>query len=386
MTAPEVASPPTPVTRPAPRVLFIIYGLEPAGPELRLLEFARGFPPHVDVHVCVIGDSLTLLDEFRTAGAKMLLVPVRKPWTEWGQLRRVMDYVRRERIEIINSFDLKTLLVAAAVKLRFGRRVKLVHHLISLWDGLGARHQRVVRAAMRLADVILCNGYAVRDTLIGSRRMKARVEVVPNGVDLEYFRPVPAQRRSERSRLGFSDSDFVFGAVSNVRPVKNYELLLRTMQRLMKQYPHVRLVCVGGGPQLSEMQALAHTLGIGDRVTWTGQVTDIRPYVATFDAYVLTSLKEGCPNSLMQAMAMGVASATARVGEVDYLTDRGRCALVFDVQQPDECFAACAQLVSDDALRARLAAAGHERMRDAFAHARMLNDYITLFRESRGMR
>jgi hypothetical protein len=105
VTAPEVASAAEPATRSVPRVLFIIYGLEPAGPELRLLEFARGFPPHVDVHVCVIGDDLTLLDDFRNAGAKMLLVPVRKPWTEWRQLRQVIDYVRRERIEVVNSFD-----------------------------------------------------------------------------------------------------------------------------------------------------------------------------------------------------------------------------------------------------------------------------------------
>jgi L-malate glycosyltransferase len=235
---------------------------------------------------------------------------------------------------------------------------------------------------MRLADVVVCNGHAVRDTLIGARRMKARVTVVPNGVDVDHFRPLPAQRRSERARLGFGDHDFVFGAVSNVRPVKNYALLLRTMQRLAQRFPQVRLVCVGGGPQLREMQSLAQELGIASRVTWTGQVTDIRPYVATFDAYVLTSLKEGCPNSLMQAMAMGVASASARVGEVDYLTDRGRCALVFDVQQPDQCFAACSQLVTDDALRARLAAAGRERMRDAYAHGRMLNEYMDLYRET----
>ncbi|MGQ0539321.1 MAG: hypothetical protein ACT4R6_10270, partial [Gemmatimonadaceae bacterium] len=50
--------------RPPQRILFLIYGLQPAGPELRLLEFARHFPDAIDVHICVIGDDLTLLQEF----------------------------------------------------------------------------------------------------------------------------------------------------------------------------------------------------------------------------------------------------------------------------------------------------------------------------------
>ncbi|MGH7695356.1 MAG: hypothetical protein ACRENH_10255, partial [Gemmatimonadaceae bacterium] len=126
MPAAELLANASAATRPPTRVLFIIYGLAPAGPELRLLEFARRFPATTEVHLCVIGDDLTLLEEFRKTPARIAIIPVRRPWIEWGKLRRVLAYIRMHDVAVINSFDLKTLLVAGAAKLRFGRRIKLV--------------------------------------------------------------------------------------------------------------------------------------------------------------------------------------------------------------------------------------------------------------------
>jgi glycosyltransferase involved in cell wall biosynthesis len=365
----------------ATRVLFIIYGLQPAGPELRILEFARGFPPHAEVHVCVVGDDLTMLPEFRKTPAKMSIVPVRRPWTDWGQLRKISGYIRAHDIQVINTFDLKTLLVALPSKLRLGSRVKLVHNLISLWDGLNDRKKKLIWRAMQFADVILCNGQAVRAGLIGDRKTRPRVVVVPNGVDCDYFKPSPELRRTERARLGFRDGDFVIGSVANARPVKNVPLLLHGTRRLAERYPQVHLVFVGGGPQLGEMQQLAKQLGIADRVVFTGQVTDVRPSLATFDAFALTSFKEGCPNALMQAMAMGIPSLSSNVGEVPYLTDGGRCGLLFDPNDADSFDAAATQLIVDDELRKRLARDGRQRMERYYSNPRMLNDYMTLFAE-----
>jgi glycosyltransferase involved in cell wall biosynthesis len=347
-----------------------------------LLEFARHFPATTEVHLCVIGDDLTLLEEFRKTPARVAIIPVRRPWVEWGKLRRVLAYIRTHDVAIINSFDLKTLLVAVAAKLRFGRRIKLVHHLISLWDGLRDHHKQMVWRSLRYADVVVCNGYAVRDTLIGSKRLKPRVVVVPNGVDAEHFRPMPDVRAAERRRLGFTNEHFVFGTVANVRPVKNYPLLLNTIRRVAERHPNVRLVCVGGGPQLEEMTALAGQLGLADKVVWTGQTTDIRPSVSTFDAFALTSFKEGCPNALMQAMAMGVPSMSSAVGEVPHLTESGQCGLLFDPHNEETCLVAALKLVEDASLRAKLGAAGRQRMLDHYSPTTMIDNYVTLFEDT----
>lgn len=367
------------------RVLFIIYGLQPAGPELRILEFARGFPATTEVHVCVVGDDLTMLDEFRKTPAKMAMIPVRRPWTDWGQLRKIARYIRANDIQVVNTFDLKTLLTALPAKLRLGKRVKLVHNLISLWDGIAERKRKVIWRAMQHADVILCNGYAVKDVLIGNRKTRPRVVVVPNGVDCDYFQPSPSLRASERTRLGFGDDTFVIGTVANARPVKNVPLLLHTTRRLAERYPHVRLVFVGGGPQLGAMRELARNLGIAARVVFTGQLTDVRPLLATFDAFALTSFKEGCPNALMQAMAMGIPSMSSTVGEVPHLTEGGRCGLMFDPNDADSFYDVAVRLIDDEQLRQRLARDGRARMEEQYANPRMIRDYVELYSELRAL-
>jgi glycosyltransferase involved in cell wall biosynthesis len=366
-------------TRLPTKVLFIICGLAPAGIELRLLEFARHFPATTEVHVCVIGDDLTLLTQLRKSGAKVVIIPIRRPYAEWGQVRKVIAYIREHDIAIINSFDLKTLLVALAAKLRFRKRAQLVHHLVSLWDGLRDYHKRFLWRALHYTDLVICNGYAVKEHLIGSRTLRPRVVVVPNGVDCYFFRPSLEVRLAERARQGYAPDHFVLGTVANVRSVKNYPLLLHTMQRLAATYPHVRLVCVGGGPQLAEMQGLALQLGLRDRVVFTGQVIDVRPWVATFDAFALCSFQEGCPNALMQAMAMGVASMSSNVGEVPHLTDRGKCGLLFEPTDVATFYAALSRLIDDEAYRAHLASAGRKRMEEHYSNAKMIDSYVTLF-------
>ena len=366
-------------TRPATKILFIIYGLAPAGPELRLLEFSRHFPATSEVHICVIGEDLTLLALLRETGARVAIIPIRRPYTEWGQVWKVLSYIKEHDIAVINSFDLKTLLVGLAAKLRFRKRIQLVHHVVSLWEGLRDYHREFLWRALHFTDLVVCNGYAVKDHLIGSRTLRPRVVVVPNGVDCEYFRPSPDVRVAERTRQGFAPNHFVLGTVANVRSVKNYPLLLHTMQRLAGNYPQVRLVCVGGGPQLAEMQGLAQQLGLRDRVVFTGQVTDVRSWVATFDAFALCSFREGCPNALMQAMAMEVASTSANVGEVGYLTDGGRCGLLFDPTDGEAFFAAVSRLIDDKAYRAQLASAGRAQMEKHYSNAKMIGSYVTLF-------
>jgi glycosyltransferase involved in cell wall biosynthesis len=331
------------------------------------------------MHVCVIGDDLTLLEQLRTTGARVVIIPIHRPYSQWGQVRKALAYIRDHDIAIINSFDLKTLLVALAAKLRFRSRAQLVHHLINLWDGLRAYHKKLLWRALRYTDLVICNGYAVKESLIGSRTLRPGVVVVPNGVDCEYFHPSHEVRLAERARLGFTADHFVLGTVANVRSVKNYPLLLHTMRRVAEQYPHVRLVCVGGGPQLGEMQELAQRLGLRDRVIFTGQVTDVRPRLAAFDAFALCSFQEGCPNALMQAMAMSVASVCSNVGEVPHLTDGGRCGLLFAPTDGEALYRAIVRLIDDPVFRAQVASAGRLRMEEHYSNARMIASYVALF-------
>jgi glycosyltransferase involved in cell wall biosynthesis len=368
------------------RVLFVIYGLARAGPELRILELARGLPEDTDVHVCVIGDDLTLLEEFRKTRAKVVIIRVRRPYAEWRQIRKILDYIRAHDIRVVNSFNLQTLLVCAAAKLRYGSRVKLVHHLISLWEDVRPHQRTALWAALRCADRILCNGYAVKEQVIGMRRLAARVTVIPNGVDCEHFQTTARMRAAERARLGFADEHFVLGTVANVRPVKNYPFLLRAMKRVAERYPHARLLCVGGGSQLEETKALAQSLGLGRKVLFTGMAHDVRPFLAAMDAFVLCSSTEGNPNVVLQAMAMSLPVISAAVGEVPHVVQDGRSGLLFSPEDESGLLSAIARLAEDDSYCRTLGEAGRRRMAWMYSSAQMIAAYAALMREAASTR
>ncbi len=362
------------------RVMFVIYGLARAGPELRILELARRFSQPTAVHVCVIGDDLTLLDEFRQTAAKVVVIPVRRAYLEWRQLRKIVSYVGEHDIRVVNSFNLKTLLVALAIKARYGRRVTLVHHMISLWDDLRSHQRRILWAALRWVDRIVCNGYVVRDEVIGGRKVGAIVSVIPNGVDCQHFQPTPEMRTTARRQLGLTDDQFVLGTISNIRPVKNYPFLLRTMARVAARYPHVRLLCVGGGPQLEETKRLAESLGVGDKVLFTGVAADVRPFLAAMDTFVLCSHKEGNPNVVLQAMAMGVPVISATIGEVPHLIQNGVSGLLFAPGDEPAFLAAIARMAGDERLRGSVGAAGRRQVNANYSSPQMVGGYEALMR------
>jgi glycosyltransferase involved in cell wall biosynthesis len=367
------------VTSAATAILFVIHGLGRAGPELRMLDFARGFPEGLEVHVCSIGDDLTLLNDLKKTRARILTVPIRRAYAEWRQVGKILAYIREHGISIVNSFDLKTLLVCLMAKFGSRRRVKVVHHVVSLWEDLHWRQHAMLRQAIQHADLVVCNGHAVKEQVIGSRRLGPKVSIIPNGVDGERYRATPELRLRERERYGFAPSHFVLGTVANVRPVKNYPFLLTAMRRVAQKYPQARLLCVGGGVQLDEMKALAQRLELGNAVIFTGSVADVRPYVATLDAFALCSRNEGCPNVVLQAMAMSVPVIASAVGEIPHMIEDGESGLLFEPENEDAFLGAVSRLVEDESYRGQLARVGRQRMEVKYSVGRMIDDYVALF-------
>lgn len=367
-------------TAPPLRVLFVIYGLERAGPERRLLDFARYLPPEIEVHVCVIGTALTMLPEFEAAGARMLVVPIGRAYAEWDKLRTIARYVREQRIDVVNSFNLKTLIVSAAVGLLAGRSVRRVHHLISLWEDVTPAAARVTRALMATCDRIVCNGRAVHDRLIGTGPLAARTVVIPNGVDLTAFTPTPARRAAARAALGADDGDYVVGAVANIRPVKNLPMLLRAADRLHARRGDVRVLIVGGGPDLESLRGEAAALPIGARTTFTGPREDVAAQLAACDVLAMPSWSEGNPNVVVQAMAMGLPVVASAVGEIPFLLEQGRHGVLIAPGDEAALLAGLEAYASDPARRTDTGEAARRHAACTYALDRMIDAYRALYR------
>lgn len=145
---------------------------------------------------------------------------------------------------------------------------------------------------------------------------KDQFAVIPLGIDLEEVNDRPASLRKE---FGIAPDEVIVGAVGRLCEVKNYALLMRAAARLMQNADadyRLRLVIVGDGHLRREIATLASELRISERVIFTGFRDDAAALYPEFDLVALTSLNEGTPLTLIEAMNKGLAVAATEVGGV----------------------------------------------------------------------
>jgi 1,2-diacylglycerol 3-alpha-glucosyltransferase len=137
--------------------------------------------------------------------------------------------------------------------------------------------------------------------------VKSRIEVIPNGVDLQKFhqaKPFP------RSHFGFTDQDVLLVYAGRIAPEKNLSFLLQAFAGIAQLLPNIYLLMVGGGKKQfeEEVQSLIAQLGIANRVRSTGMIAydDIPSYLAMCDIFVTTSVSETFGMSTVEAMGAGL--------------------------------------------------------------------------------
>lgn len=197
--------------------------------------------------------------------------------------------------------------------------------------------------------------------------------VIYNGVDTRRFAGRPAGEHRRR------DGEIVIGSVGRLAAVKNYGLLLQAIARLPADTPW-RLVLIGDGPQRRELEQAARDIGIGARVSFLGHREDVAELLGGLDVFVLPSDSEGMSNTLLEAMAAGVAVIASDVGGNREVIEAGRSGLLFGRGDIQAAAQAIQQVVTDMQLRERLAAAGLQRANTTFALRTMLSAYEDLYR------
>jgi glycosyltransferase involved in cell wall biosynthesis len=146
-----------------------------------------------------------------------------------------------------------------------------------------------------------------------------RLVVIPNGVDVEHWRPNPDARDELRRRLGFTD-EFLWFAAGRLDSVKDYASLLWAMREIPKP---AHLLIAGAGPEEGSLRRLAVQFGIESRVRFLGFQPDVLPWMQAADAFVLSSRWEGLPVSLLEAGACALpAVATDVPGTREVLVNR----------------------------------------------------------------
>ncbi|HUR28638.1 MAG TPA: glycosyltransferase family 4 protein [Planctomycetota bacterium] len=172
---------------------------------------------------------------------------------------------------------------------------------------------------------IVTNSRLVRDDLARRYAIRAdQFEVIPNGVDLERFRPLPhAEREAWRCALGAADSDIAFLFLGKGFARKGLERGLRAFQLLAAREPRARLWVVGRDSGASWYEALSRELGLAERVRFLGERNDPERCFAACDAHFLPTWYDSFAFTVLEALACGVPVITTAGAGAAELLDQG---------------------------------------------------------------
>ena len=237
--------------------------------------------------------------------------------------------------------------------------------------------ERTIAARLALTFIsrrctqIIAVSEAVARTLAACGVPRSKIQVVPNGVDADFFRPAPDARVSARAAFLLPPAAFVVAAAARLSPEKGLDVLLEAA-RLRR---HMTFLVAGDGPLFSALSQ-----GLPPNVTLLGRLADIRPLLAAADVLAVPSRREGQGIAALEAMAAGVPVAASRVGGLGEMLTEGETALLVPPGDPEALAAALGRLQSDPRLRANLAASGQALVQARYGLQAMLDTLTEIYR------
>ncbi len=261
---------------------------------------------------CALGGGGPLEGDFARAGIPTYVI-ARRPGFDWPLIRRLHGFFRRERADIVQTHHVTQLIYAGAAARLAGAKLIHVEHDYFTLSSLTA--QRCLRLLSPLCHKIVAVSDEVGEFLRGAGLSARCIIVIRNGVDLAVYRPV--------SRTSHTSMEPVIGHVARMDPSKDQGTLLHAFSLVVRSYPNARLLVVGDGSMAVELRSLAQALNLGDRVEFLGLRRDVADLLPQFDVFVLSSVAEGLPLVILEAMASGVPVVATDVGSVAHVVRDG---------------------------------------------------------------
>jgi len=229
--------------------------------------------------------------------------------------------------------------------------------------------------SLEKADGLSAVSEYLRKQVLETLGLKKEVSVIPNFVNSEVFRP----GESDVTRR-YKGCQVVVTHVSNFRPIKRVEDLVRAMSIVIREAQDTRLMLVGEGPERQGIELLVKELGLQRNVLMTGFRSDVPELLRCSDILVLCSDNESAGLTLLEAMSSGLPVVGTRVGGIPEIIEDGRNGFLVPPRSPDELADRILRLTLDRELRLRMGEEGRRTVLKHFAADRVVPMYEEAYR------
>jgi glycosyltransferase involved in cell wall biosynthesis len=305
-----------------------------------------------------------LKERAKEKGCELVAIADRWPYDP-RTLKKLAAVCRERGVKIWHGHDYKSNFYGVLLRKQLGvKLVSTMHGWVQpswktpLYFALDRwslrRYEQVMAVSQDLYDAALKDGVA-----------QERLTLVENAIDTDEF----------RRRAPTSGKPFVIGAVGRLSEEKGFHLLIEACERLAAKGREFELRIAGEGPQQAALTAQIAASKFSSRWKLLGFQKDTRALFESFDLFALSSLREGLPNVVLEAMAMEVPVLATRCGGMQAFARHNEDAFLVDPGSVDELERGLGTLLTDSALRRKLAIAARSRIeRDSSFRARITKE------------
>jgi glycosyltransferase involved in cell wall biosynthesis len=237
------------------------------------------------------------------------------------------------------------------------------------------------RTLASMSDAIITLSPSLRRDLVQMNiASENRIEVIPLGMDLEALESCRSRRDELRKEIGLESDVPLIGIVGRLVPIKNHALFLEAAASMVHSGKQAHFLLVGDGPLREILVAQAKCLGIEGQVAFLGWRQDMAQVYAALDILALTSLNEGTPVTILEAMAAGVPVAASAVGGVPDVVRVGETGWLTPVGDPNAVAAIWEAILGDPVRAKRITLQAQAEMRANYSKGRMVADIVALYK------
>ena len=365
-------------------VLHIYQNSKIGGIQQQILGIVRGYDREkFNPMVCCFGPRMELGREIEKAGIDFVALD-RQRYNKFspGIILDLYRLMKERDIHVLRTHKYRANLYG-----RIAGRLARVPVIIASEHNI-YRNEKEKRFTRRIANKILSmvtdkmvtvSDAIRRDILKYDKVSPSKIMVLHNGVDTERFKP-GTNPRDVRKQFALSKDDVVLCFVGRLVPSKGLHYLIEAVALLKKDYP-VKLLIVGDGSLMEGLKKIAKDTGLEESVIFTGLRRDITDILSSIDIFVLSSIKEGFPNSLLEAMAMGKPIVATAVGGIPEVIVHGSNGLLVQAEDREGLADAIKTVIDDPHLAKNMGIAARDFIESSYSIKATVRRWEELYRE-----
>ncbi len=361
------------------RVMQITHDLALGGLQQVVVNLCRAIDREkFDVSVLCLRDFGQFVPEIEKLGIRVYCLEQKESGTDYFSFLKVAKILKREKIDIIHTHNTQPFVDGTIASLMSS--IKTVVHTDHARDFPDKKRYMFAEWLMSkfVYKVVGVSEHTTQNLIEYEKISKGKVLTILNGVDESTYN-IAIDKEKKRKELGINRDGLIIGLGVRLSEQKGVAYLIDAMPEVIKVYPDITLVVAGSGEIENELKRKVYDLGLTTNILFPGARTDIHELLKLFDLYILPSLWEGLPMTILEAMAAGCPIIATNVGGNGMAIENGFNGSLIEKENSKLLAYEILKLLKDKKLREMYVQNSIEIFRNKFSARIMARNYEKLY-------